>query len=85
MTTPSDKSQQDTPGRPRSSSSRQQTQPNQGTQTGSREIDAESKDNKTPEKPVPDLRHIKYRDRPQDEGKHGDGGEEPNAGFPSRK
>jgi hypothetical protein len=25
----------------------------------------------------------KYRDRPADEGKHGDGGEEPNAGLPS--
>ncbi len=33
---------QDTPGRPKSSSSRQQTQPGQNSQTGSRELDARS-------------------------------------------
>ena len=33
-------SPQDTPGRPKSSASRQQTQPNQGTQSGTPEIDA---------------------------------------------
>jgi hypothetical protein len=33
---------QDTPGRPKSSSSRQQTQPGQNSQTGSPELDARS-------------------------------------------
>ena len=33
-------SSQDTPGRPKSSASRQQTQRNQGTQSGSPELDA---------------------------------------------
>jgi hypothetical protein len=33
-------SSQDTPGRPKSSASRQQTQPNQQTQSGSPELDA---------------------------------------------
>jgi hypothetical protein len=32
-------SSQDTPGRPKSSASRQQTQPNQGAQSGSPELD----------------------------------------------
>jgi hypothetical protein len=60
---------QDTPGRPKSSSSRQQTQPDQGIQSGSPELD--SKDTK-----------VKYRDRPADEGKHGDAAEEPNPRDP---
>lgn len=34
--------EQDTPGRAKSSSSRQQTQPNQGTQTGSPAVDEKS-------------------------------------------
>jgi hypothetical protein len=38
----SQKPPQDTPGRPDSSSSRQQTHPDQSTQTGSPEIDANS-------------------------------------------
>ncbi len=63
--------QQDTPGRAKPSSSRQQTEPNQGTQTGSPEIDRKSK------QPDP-----KYKDRPADEGKHGDGDQSPNSGFP---
>jgi hypothetical protein len=33
---------QDTPGRPKSGSSRQQTQPDQGSQTGNTEIDSKS-------------------------------------------
>jgi hypothetical protein len=49
-----------TPGRRKSSSSRQQTQPNRGTQSGK----------------------VKYRDRPADEGKHGDAAEEPNPRNP---
>ena len=61
---------QDTPGRPTSSSSRQQTQPNQGTQSGSPELD--SKD-----------AAVKYRDRPANEGKHGDEAEEPNPRNPA--
>jgi hypothetical protein len=60
---------QDTPGRPKSSSSRQQTQPEQGIQSGSPELD--SKNTK-----------VKYRDRPADEGKHGDAAEEPNPRNP---
>jgi hypothetical protein len=56
---------QDTPGRPNSSSSRQQTQPNQGTQSGSPELDSQEAD-------------VEYRDRPTDDGKHGDAADEPN-------
>lgn len=36
------KPKQDTPGRPKTSSSRQQTHPDQNSQTGSRELDARS-------------------------------------------
>jgi len=36
-----DASDQDTPGRPKSSSSRQQTHPNQDAQTGSPELDSQ--------------------------------------------
>jgi hypothetical protein len=40
-----------------------------------REPDAESKSSN-------DRRTEKYRDRPTDDGKHGDGAREPNEGFP---
>lgn len=33
---------QDTPGRPKSGSSRQQTEPNQGAQTGNSDLDSKS-------------------------------------------
>ena len=69
---------QDTPGRPKASSSRQQTQPNQGTQSGSPELDA--KDAGSPQEQVA----AKYRDRPADEGKHGDGAQQPNSPRPSK-
>jgi hypothetical protein len=36
----SDTQDQDTPGRPKPSASRQQTQPNQGAQTGNSEVDS---------------------------------------------
>lgn len=42
--------EQDTPGRPDSSASRQQTHPGQGTQTGSPAIDANSKDTAEPKR-----------------------------------
>lgn len=35
-------SKQDTPGRPSSESSRQQTQPNQGNQTGNADVDSKT-------------------------------------------
>jgi hypothetical protein len=41
---------QDTPGRPKSSSSRQQTHPDQGEQTGSPAIDANSKNTAKPKR-----------------------------------
>jgi len=63
--------QQDTPGRPKPSSSRQQTEPNQGTQTHVPELDRAASETDQ-----------KYRDRPADEGKHGDGHQAPNSGFP---
>ena len=37
---PDSKPDQDTPGRPKSGASRQQTQPNQGSQTGQADIDS---------------------------------------------
>lgn len=45
------KAEQDTPGRPDSSASRQQTHPGQGTQTGSPAIDADSKNTAKPKQP----------------------------------
>jgi hypothetical protein len=45
------KTEQDTPGRPDSSASRQQTHPDQGTQTGSPAIDADSKNTAKPQRP----------------------------------
>ena len=38
------KSDQDTPGRPKSSASRQQTQPNQGSQTGKPDMESKDRD-----------------------------------------
>ena len=67
MTSPS----RDTPGKP-GNASRQQTQPNQGVQSGSPELD--SKDAGTA------VRQQRYRDRPANEGTHGDAGEESEAG-----
>lgn len=52
MATPDEK-QQDTPGRPDSSSSRQQTQPGQVNQTGNPEIDKSGADPKNPTPPRP--------------------------------
>ena len=60
----------DTPGRPKPTASRQQTHPDQGTQSGSTEFDASHS---------PSRQNSKYRDRPADDGKHGDGDQEPNS------
>ena len=38
----SETGEQDTPGRPKAGASRQQTQPDQGAQTGNPQVDAES-------------------------------------------
>lgn len=67
---------QDTPGRAKRSSSRQQIAPDQRTQTGSPELDRASSERD---------KKSKYKDRPADEGKHGDGDQEPNSGFPERQ
>jgi hypothetical protein len=67
---------QDTPGRAKSSSSRQQTQPDQGTQTGSPAIDRDS-GKSVPKEKMHERGEEHYRDRPSDEGKHGDGAQEP--------
>ena len=45
------KTEQDTPGRPDSSASRQQSHPGQSTQTGSPAIDADSKNTAKPKDP----------------------------------
>ncbi len=66
---------QDTPGRPKPGSSRQQTQPKQGPQSGAPEIDKKDAGN-APEH----VTRVKYRDRPANEGKHGDESDEPNPG-----
>ena len=66
---------QDTPGRPKSASSRQQTQHEQGSQSGSLHLDSKSS-GQGPEREAAK----KYQDRPADEGKHGDADEEPNPG-----
>ncbi len=68
--------EQDTPGRTKPSSSRQQIAPDQRTQTGSPELDHASSERD---------RKSNYKDRPADEGKHGDGDQEPNSGFPERQ
>lgn len=66
---------QDTPGRPKPGSSRQQAHPGQGAQSGSPELDR--KDAGTASEQVT---RVKYRDRPANEGKHGDEADEPNPG-----
>jgi len=68
---------QDTPGRPSSSSSRQQTHPNQGTQTGAPEIDRKSGDS-VPREDMRKRGEATYHDRPTDDGMHGDGDQAPN-------
>jgi hypothetical protein len=55
-------SSQDTPGRPKSSASRQQTQPNQGTQSGSPELDAKDAGSEKDQR--------KNRTRPADQQEH---------------
>jgi hypothetical protein len=55
-------SSQDTPGRPKSSASRQQTQPDQGTQSGSPELDAKDAGSEEAKR--------KNRSRPADEQQH---------------
>jgi hypothetical protein len=55
-------SSQDTPGRPKSSASRQQTQPNQGVQSGSPELDAKDAGSEEAQR--------KNRTRPADEQEH---------------
>jgi hypothetical protein len=55
-------SSQDTPGRPKSSASRQQTQPNQGTQSGSPELDTKDAGSEEARR--------KNRNRPADEQDH---------------
>lgn len=71
------KSGQDTPGRPRSSSSRQQTQSQQHVQSGNPELDSRG-----PKVGRDNPNDVQYRDRPADEGKHGDGDQEPNSRNP---
>jgi hypothetical protein len=55
-------SSQDTPGRPKSSASRQQTQPNQGAQSGSPDLDAKDAGSEKAKR--------KNRSRPADEREH---------------
>ena len=69
----------DTPGRPKAAGSRQQTQPNQVSQSGSPEQDAKSASKGKANDVLDD---VQYRDRPADEGKHGDGDQEPNPRRP---
>ena len=66
---------QDTPGRPKPGSSRQQTQPGQGNQSGSPALDKKDTGNASERET-----RVKYRDRPANEGRHGDAGDEPNPG-----
>lgn len=68
---------QETPGRPKSSSSRQQTHRDQSTQTGSPEIDKRNRDREAQE-PARKVAEVAYDDRPSEDGKHGDGDQEPN-------
>jgi hypothetical protein len=63
-------SSQDTPGRPKSSASRQQTQPHQRAQSGSPELDANDADSEKAKR--------KSRSRPADE-------QEPETGVPEPK
>ena len=62
-------------GRPTQSSSRQQTVPDQAVQSGSKELDRQS----TSKKPEHEAARA-YKDRPTNDGKHGDGSDEPAAG-----
>ena len=55
-------SSQDTPGRPKPSASRQQTQPNQGVQSGSPKLDAKDAGSEKAQR--------KNRTRPADEQEH---------------
>jgi hypothetical protein len=55
-------SSQDTPGRPKSSASRQQTQPNQGAQSGSPEVDTKDAGSEEAQR--------KNRSRPAEEQEH---------------
>ena len=72
---PPDPGAQDTPGRPKPASSRQQTQHGQGSQSGSPQLD--SKDTgKGPQREAA----VRYQDRPANEGRHGDADEEPTPG-----
>lgn len=68
---------QDTPGRAKPSSSRQQTHPGQSTHTGSPEIDERSR-GRDAQQPARKVAERAYDDRPSDDGKHGDGDQEPN-------
>ena len=72
---------QDTAGRPEPGASRQQTHRDQVAQSGNPELDG-----RKPNDPAPEdvLDHVKYRDRPANEGKHGDGDQEPNEGMPHK-
>lgn len=66
---------QDTPGRAKPSSSRQQTEHEQVTQTGTPEID--ERGDKRAQEAARDLAKRAYDDRPSRDGKHGDGDKEP--------
>lgn len=63
---------QNTPGRPKDAASRQQTQRHQHLQSGNPDLDSRG-----PKAGRDNPNDVKYRDRPADEGKHGDGDEEP--------
>jgi hypothetical protein len=67
---------QDTPGRTKPSSSRQQTEHGQVTQTGEPEIDQDG--DKHGQKAARDVAKRAYDDRPSRDGKYGDGDQEPN-------
>ena len=68
---------QDTPGRAKPSSSRQQTHPEQSTQTGAPDIDKRSR-GRDAQEPARKVAEVAYDDRPSDDGKHGDGHQQPN-------
>jgi hypothetical protein len=61
----------DTPGKP-GKASRQQTHPDQGVQSGSPELDSADAGSPASQR--------RYRDRPADEGKHGDGDQDSESG-----
>lgn len=70
----------DTPGRPKTKSSRQQTNSDQALQSGSPELDRRGAGAKGPS--PNQASNAVYHDRPAAEGTHGDGDEEPNSGTP---